>query len=565
MKFKDFKYERISLESIQTDYPKLLQPLKEATNKEEFEAAFSAINAYRSHLQTMMSICSIRNTMDTSDSFYETEQEYWDTTAPKIQVFENEFLKVCIQCPFKDELSIPQTFFKLAQNSIACFDESIIDLLQQENKLSTQYGKLKSSAAIEFNGNTYNLASIQPLLLSNDRETRKQAYAKVCEFYAQHEHEFDDIYDQLVQVRDQMAKRLGYSNFIELGYKRMNRLDYNQEMVANYRKQILDVVTPICTSLFEKQAKRLGLDTLQAYDLDYEYPSGNATPKGSSEDLVKAAQDMYHHISKETGSFFDMMIENELFDLVTRPNKAMGGYCSEIPDYKVPFIFSNFNGTSGDVDVLTHEAGHAFQLYTTYQHHPDIVNECAFPTYESCEIHSMSMEFFAHPYMENFFKEDKDKYIYSHIASALRFLPYGVLVDHFQHEVYAKPTMSKEERKATWRNLEKMYIPERQFEEFPILEKGTWFYRQGHIFQSPFYYIDYTLAQVCALQFYGRSIDNDPNTWADYYHLCTLGGTQSFLQLLESAHLQSPFTDGCLSSIVAKMQSVLDSIDDSKF
>ena len=161
-------------------------------------------------------------------------------------------------------------------------------------------------------------------------------------------------------------------------------------------------------------------------------------------------------------------------------------------------------------------------------------------------------------------KEDTEKYIYSHIAGALTFIPYGILVDHFQHEVYANPDMTPQQRKETFRRLEKMYIPERDYEGFPILEDGGFFYKQGHIFASPFYYIDYTLAQVCALQFFTRMLEQDETTWNDYIELCKLGGTKPFLQLLESSHLKSPFTDGCLKNIVSNMRNELNKIDDTK-
>lgn len=564
MKFKDFKYERIEMSSIEKEYGELLEALKKADNKEEFQNVFDKISKYRGHIMTMQTLCSVRHTIDTSDKFYSDEQDYWDNTSPMIQKYENELSSIVLACPFRDELDIPKTYYMYQENAVKSFNENIIEDMQLENKLVSEYSKLKSSAKIEFEGEIYNLASIQSKTLSSDRDVRKRAYGAALKYYEDNEAEFDRIYDELVKVRDRMAKKLGFKNFVELGYLRMNRLDYDADMVANYRRQVLEDIVPLCNEIYRRQKERLGLDELMAYDLGYEFESGNPKPHGSSDDLVMAAKKMYEDMSKDTGEFFNMMIDMELFDLLTKPNKDMGGYCTELPDYKVPFIFANFNGTAGDVDVLTHEAGHAFQSYMTNKYNENLVPDCSFPTMESCEIHSMSMEFFAHPWMENFFKEDTDKYIYSHVAGALTFLPYGVLVDHFQHEVYEHPEMSIDERKATWRRLEKMYCPERNYAGFDLLERGGYFYRQGHIFASPFYYIDYTLAQVCALQFYSRTLDKDENTWNDYIHLCKLGGTKPFLGLLEEAHIKSPFEDGCLKGVAKNMMKVLDSIDDKK-
>ena len=560
MTFKDYKYERLSIEEIENNSLKLITKLKNASTPDTFMDCFKEINKYRGHIQTMMTLCSIRHTINTADKFYEAEQDYWDNTAPLIQKYEVEFFKVCLDCGFRDELPIPSIFFKLAENSLKCFDPCIIEELQEENRLASEYGKLKASAKIEFNGEMHNLASIVPYMMSNDREVRRKAFEAGTNFYAENEDKFDDIYDGLVKVRDKMAKKLGYKNFTELGYIRMNRFDYNEEMVTKYREEVLKYVTPIVSKIHEKQKRRIGVDKLEAYDYNYEFKTGNPTPKGKEKELVDAASRMYKEMSKETDDFFTMMRENELFDLTTKPNKQMGGYTTDLIEYKVPFIFSNFNGTSGDVDVLTHEAGHAFQGYLTSLEND--IPDLAFPTMESCEIHSMSMEFFAHPWMELFFKEDKDKYYYSHIASTLTFLPYGVLVDHFQHEVYNHPEMSKDERKACFRRLEKMYKPGLEYTGYPILEKGGYFYRQGHIFESPFYYIDYTLAQVCALQFYKRMLDKDENCWKDYVHLCKLGGTKSFLELVKEASLTSPFEKDCLKSVVEAMDKELDKIDD---
>lgn len=561
MKFSEFKYERLSTEEIGEKMTTLTNELKVAENVNEFMSVFDDINKYRSHVQTMETLCSVRHSINTADKFYEDEQNYWDNAGPIIQQYEVEFAKACLDCKFRDQLPVPSIFFKLAENSLKCFDPSIIEELQEENRLATEYGKLKASAKIEFDGEIYNLASIAPLTMSNDREIRKRAFTAATKFYEDNEEKFDDIYDGLVKVRDKIAKKLGYKTFTEVGYMRMNRLDYNEEMVANYRQEVLKHVTPIVTRLHEKQAKRIGVDKLEAYDKNYIFKTGNPLPKGKEPELVKAASQMYKEMSKETDEFFTRMCESELFDLTTKPNKQMGGYTTALLDYKVPFIFSNFNGTSGDVDVLTHEAGHAFQGYMTAK--TNTIPDVAFPTYESCEIHSMSMEFFAHPWMELFFKEDTEKYYYVHIGSTLDFLPYGVLVDHFQHEVYNHPEMSKDERKATWRKLEKMYIPESNYDGFPILEKGGYFYRQGHIFESPFYYIDYTLAQVCALQFYKRMLDKDESCWKDYVHLCELGGTLSFVSLVKEAHLVSPFEKDCLKDVALTMEKELDKIDDS--
>ena len=561
MKFDEFKYERLDYEEMKKEYEGFISKLKQEKDPQKFMSIFNELNEYRGHVNSMGTICSIRHTINTADEYYDKENEYWDNTMPQLQVYEVELANILLACEFKDQLDIPETYYKLAENSLKAFSPEIIEDLQEENKLATEYGKLKSSAKIEFDGEVYNLASIAPKMMDPDREVRKRATIAATNFYQENESKFDEIYDKLVKTRDRIAKKLGYPNFTPLGYIRMNRLDYNEKMVENYRKQVVEDIVPITVELRKRQAKRIGVDELKFWDKSFTFKTGNPKPQGTLDELVQAALKMYQEMSPETGDFFKTMVDNNLFDLPTRPNKEMGGYCTGIYDYKVPFIFSNCNGTSGDVDVLTHEAGHAFQAYCTFKN-INIPDMC-FPTMESAEIHSMSMEFFAHPWTELFFKQDTTKYHYAHVADALTFLPYGCLVDHFQHEVYNHPEMTPEERKATWRKLEHMYIPDADYEGLDILEKGGYFYRQGHIFQSPFYYIDYTLAQVCALQFYTRTLNKDPDAWQDYVNICGVGGTKMFTEIVKIANLKVPFEDGCLKEVAKKMQEVLNGIDDS--
>jgi len=562
MKFADYKYEHLDEQYLKQNYEDYLAKLKECNEPDSLMKVFKEFNIFRGHVSSMQTICSVRHTINTADEFYDKENEYWDTISPSMQTYEVELAKTLLECEFKDKLGIPETYFKLAEYSLKGFAPEIIEDMQEENKLVSEYGKLKASAKIEFEGQTYNLASIGPKMMDDDRQLRKKAYTAFTNFYEENEEKFDEIYDKLVKVRDKMAKKLGYENFIKLGYIRMNRLDYDEKMVENYRNQVIKEIVPIAVKLRQKQASRIGINDFKCYDKAYKFKTGNPKPQGDIDDLSKAALKMYTQMSPETAEFFKTMVDQELYDLPTRPNKEMGGYTTGIYDYRVPFIFANSNGTTGDVDTLTHEAGHAFQAYLSMKN-VDIPDLC-WPTLETCEIHSMSMEFFAHPWSELFFGKDTNKYYYSHIADCLEFLPYGCLVDHFQHEVYANPDMTPAQRKACWAKLEKIYLPDTDYEGFGVLERGGFYYRQGHIFQSPFYYIDYTLAQVCALQFYVRSLNKDPNAWNDYLKICSIGGTKSFVEVVRMANLKVPFEDGCLHEVAKTMEQELDKIDDSE-
>lgn len=451
--------------------------------------------------------------------------------------------------------------FALAQNAVDAFSPAILPLLQQENKLTSAYQELVASAQIPFNGETLTLAQLGPFLESTDRSVRKQATEARFGFYAEHQQQFDTIYDDLVKLRHEIATTLGYKNFVELGYIRMDRVDYDAAMVKKFRDQVRDEIVPVATELYKRQAQRIGVDSLKFYDEGLNFLTGNATPQGDADWIVNNAQKMYSELSKETEQFFTMMIERNLMDLVAKKGKEGGGYCTFIEDYDVPFIFSNFNGTSGDIDVLTHEAGHAFQVYSSRNVG---IPEYIWPTHEACEIHSMSMEFFTWPWMELFFKEQTEKYKFGHLSSALLFLPYGVAVDEFQHAIYENPTMTPAQRNAKWREIEKIYLPHRDYDGIAYLEEGAFWQRQQHIYASPFYYIDYTLAQICALQFWKKSREDFALAWQDYVKLCKLGGTQSFTQLVAAADLNSPFEEGTVAAVIETVNAYLNQVEDDK-
>lgn len=564
MKFQEFPYERPNLDEIKVDFFEKVDKLQQAEIVEDAVNAIREIQDIQNQLSTQMTLASIRHSIDTKDTFYETEQTFWDENYPLIQEWESAYYKAILSSSLLPQLkeALPETFFKLIEQKIRVFDEAIIPLLQTENKLSSEYDKLIASAEIEYKGKTYNLSGLQSFTQSIDRAERKEVFTLISDFFKHNLERFDEIYDELVKTRHQIALQLGFKDFVEVGYLRMNRLDYSREDVDVYRQEVLKHIVPLDIELYDRQRERLGLDELKFYDLSLAFLNGNATPKGTPEEILAHGVKMYHEMSDETHEFIDFMVEHDLLDLVTKPGKSGGGYCTYLPNFNAPFIFSNFNGTAADVDVLTHEAGHAFQVYQSrWIQTPEVV----WPTYESCEIHSMSMEFFAYPWMEGFFQDQTLKYRYSHLFGAVNFLPYGVLVDHFQHEVYENPTMTPQERRATWRRLEKQYLPWKDYDGNTILEEGAFWFKQGHIFASPFYYIDYTLAQVCALQFWKRSqIDQDPDAWEDYLRICRIGGTASFKEIVETAGLKSPFEKGSLTDMVKEVGNYLNNISEEE-
>lgn len=562
LKFPEYEYVRPNFEEIEKVVKEQTEVLKNAAHVDEALGAYNRFSSVLDEADSMGTLASIRNSINTKDEFYEAEIEFLQENGPHIEGSIVEFKKALLDSKFKDQLKekLGEYLFQKYENDLLTFKPEIVEDLIEESKLSTEYQKLLASCQMDWDGEKLNLTQLGKYTQDKDRNVRKKATELVAQFFEENTEKIDDIYDKMVKVRDNMAKKLGYKNYVELGYKRMGRVDYNADDVKNYREQIIKHIVPIATELKERQAKRVGHE-LKFYDEGLQFESGNAKPHGDKDWCLERAKKMYKELSPETDNFFNFMIDRELFDLDAKPGKAGGGYCTYMPKWRSPFIFANFNGTTHDVEVLTHEAGHAFQVYNSR----DYIPEYLWPGMESAEIHSMSMEFFTWPWMELFFEDEVEKFKFSHLQGTILFLPYGALIDEFQHYVYENPTATPVERRKMYRELEKKYLPHRDYDGIKILEEGGFWFRQSHVFGMPFYYIDYTLAQVCALQFWKKDQEDHANAWADYLRLCKAGGTKPFLGLVELANLENPFKDGTIEETIKPVVEYLNKVDDSKF
>ena len=543
-------YERISVESIKEEMKTLIQKLKEAKDFEEAEALFLENEKLQGHVFTMSSLAQVRHSIDTEDKFYDEEENYWNNAYPQIQEFNQEWTKALLDSPFKDNFAkkYGNIMFLNAEIDLKTFSPEIIPMMQEENELTTAYEKLLAGAQIPFEGKIYTISQMSPFKNDKDDARRLAAWKAEGQWYKDNQGELDRLYDKLVHLRDQMGKKLGYTDFTELGYYRMRRNCYDKQDVQKFREAVQKYVVPVAAKIYERQAERLGKFYPLSYaDAAIEFRSGNPKPKGNPDEIVAAGKKFYDWLSPETSEFFNHMIDDELMDLLSTKGKQGGGYCTSFQDYKTPFIFANFNGTQHDIEVITHEAGHAFAAYLNRNRVPF---ECIWPSLEACEVHSMSMEFFAEAFSQEFFGEDAGKYNYSHLADALCFIPYGTMVDHFQHIVYENPNLSPAERHAKWKELVQIYQPWLKLDgEIPFYSEGEGWQRQHHIYSSPFYYIDYCLAQTVALQFWNMIQKDQKEAWQHYMAYTKQGGSVVFTKLLKNAGLESPFQESCLRGI----------------
>ncbi len=560
--FKDMPYERPDLAAVKVRYAELAEALASAGSLEAADAAFLEKDQLDRHIQTQAELVYIRHTIDTRDSFYDAESSFWDEAMPELQQAEDAFKAALLSTPFRPQLAekYGELIFAQAEQERRTFSPEIVEDMKRENALTQEYVKLLASAQIPFEGGTYTLSQLTPFKRSADDAERLSAWKAEGLWYKEHQTQLDRIYDDLVRVRDAMGKKLGHKDFIPLGYDRMGRLSYDRADVERFREAVVAHVVPLADKIYRAQAERLGVEyPLSFADETLTFRSGNPTPRGEANDVLEAGRTFYRALSPETGEFFDMMLDRGLMDVLSTEGKAGGGYMTMIPDYAVPFIFANFNGTQGDVEVVTHEAGHAFSYYMNTDKVPVSL---AMPTSEACEVHSMSMEFMAWPWAEEFFGDDARKYRYSHLASAITFIPYGTMVDHFQHEVYEHPEMTPSERHATWKRLLGVYMPWMRLDgEIPFYADGEGWQRQHHIYENPFYYIDYCLAQTVALEFWSMSQDDFAGAWEHYMAYTRQGGTHPFTELLSNAGMTSPFDEGCLKGICERATAWLESYD----
>lgn len=549
MKFSEMPYSRPDMEALAAATTQTLEAMKAAPNAAGQIAAYDAYEKKMQTAGTMQQIAYIRHTINTKDEFYNAENDYMDEIGSKLQELTHRVNTALLESPYRAELErhYGALMFKNLEIAARSFSPAIVELMQEENKLVSEYQNLYASATVEFDGKTMPLPLLGPYKQDPDRAVRKAAYEADAKFFDSHREELDTLYDKLVKVRDAQAKKMGLPNYIPLGYDRMGRNCYTAKDVAAFRDQIAEDMVPIVAKVKEAQRRRIGVEKLAFYDEPISFADGNAVPEGTPDEILAAGKKMYQELSPETAEFIDFMFENELFDVLSRDGKAPGGYCTEIADYKSPFIFSNFNATAGDVDVLTHEAGHAFEAYRAFkQELPSLLHS---PTIEACECHSMSMEFLTAPWHHLFFGKQTDKYELGHCEDALVFIPYGCMVDEFQHKVYENPGMTPEQRNELWLSLEKKYRPWIDFDNLPFYSRGGGWQRQLHIYEVPLYYIDYCMAQTVAFQFWNLSRENYAEAWKRYMTFVDKAGTATFAELVESAGLKVPYHAGCIKEI----------------
>jgi M3 family oligoendopeptidase len=537
-------------------YAQLRAQLDSAATGNEAIAAVEKWDALRRQLSEWASLVNIRFHQDTRNEEYVRAREYCDELEPKLTNLAVDIKRRLMESPHRP--AIEQRFgrhaFDLWKCDIAAFDPAIEQDLVTQAKLVSEYTALLASAKFKFRGEAFTLSEMMKFNEHADRTVRHDAARVRWTWFGGKEEQLDNLFDALVRVRQTMAEKLGFENFIGAGYQRMQRIDYNQADVERFRAQVRNLVVPLAAQLRSQQAKTLGVDPLMAWDESIYDPAGNPAPQGDHDWMVKQGSQMFAELGGGMDKLYEQMRARNLMDLKSREGKAGGGFCDVLPEFGSPFIYANFDGTMKDVMVFTHEMGHAFQTYASLG---KPILDYVMATMETCEIHSMGLEFLTWPQTRLFVPDDATRACRLHLIDRLLFFPYGVAVDHFQHLVYANPSCSPADRAAMWQDMERTYLPTLNWGDLEFPASGRRWQAQLHIFGSPFYYIDYALALTCALQLWVQSAEDRTAALETYVKLCHRGGDAPFNEIVKSAGLMSPFEEGCLDRVVAYAQRQL--------
>lgn len=550
-------YRRPDFAAVRGQVSQLAEACARAATAEEFLASLRPWNELRATLVAQLNVAEVRYSQNTEDPSAKAERQFWDDAAPLLREQDALHARMMTESPHRAAIAAVygEQLLALKRCEATTFVPAIADAIAEEAKLSSEYVRELSKPAIVHAGKTITLSALDAFSSAADRGERLLAHQALDRFLAAQGEVFDGIYDKLVALRHQMAHALGHASYVPLGYQLMCR-DYGPGEVAAFRQAILDHIVPLATALHGEQRRELGLDTLYLHDEPVWSAAGNPRPQGDARRVLASARTLFAELHPEIGELFGLLCDRELIDVEARAGKAFGGFCTRLADLRMPFIFANFNGTDGDIVVLTHESGHAFQSYASRHLEPRL--EYGFPTYEACEVHSMGMELLAFPWMELFFGDDAERYRRNHLRRAITKLPYQAAIDHVQHDVYENPAWTPAARNRRWAELEAVYLPHRNYGGFyPHLATGTLWQRQRHVYIKPFYYIDYTLAQICALQIWIKATEDRAKALADYLAMCRVGGSVSFLEMLEIGGLRSPFDPACVRDVAASLRQAL--------
>jgi len=544
------------LDALRERYAQLHASFTNASSDDERIAIVRAWDRVLRRVRTWQTWVSVRFSQNTLDPDRVADQGRSDQLKAPLKALEVGFKRLLVESPHRPAL---ESVF--GTQAFACWtcdlktvSPEVEDLLAEEARLVSEYSRIVAGIQVDFQGKPHNLSQLSAHLQDADRDVRYAALRAQSSALYEHGDAIEDIFDRLVKVRHQIATTLGFDDFVALGYQRMQRVDYNESDVTTLREEVRRVVVPALEALREAQAKRLGVDALKAWDLGVFSPEGNPTPGGDATWMKNAAQAFFRDLDPRFAAFYQRMLDEELLDLEAREGKSPGGYCNVFYDEGMPFIFANFNGTTHDISVFTHEMGHAFQVWTSRE---TPLVDYTFATYEAAEIPSMSLEYLTLPYLHHFLGDRAEDFVWIHLARSLHLLPRTMIGAAWQHRGYRHPEATKDGRRAAWAELTETFDPGIDAGDLKAQMSGRGWFRIGHFFFSPFYFIDYALAGIVAQQLWGVSLTDRDEAMQRYMAVCASGGERAFRDTVAITGVDEPFVPGCLDQVVEHLRDHL--------
>ena len=517
--------------------------------------------ADRSNLSEVISEARARLYIDmTCHTDDEDIQKAWmafvENVQPKLSEYSDILNRRLIEHKAVQEL--PERFdilVKGLKTDIEIFREENIPLNTQATKLVTEYNEICGAQMVEFDDEQKTFAQMAIYLENTERSIREAAWKAVSERRFEDNERISEIYDELIQIRHQIATNAGYEGFQQYMFASMHRYDYTIEDCLEFHDSIESVCQPLRLRTDEEREQELGLGSLRPWDMGVDVKGRPPLqPFNEVQEMVDGCSRIFHTMSEELGNYFDQLDTNDCLDLDSRKGKAPGGYQYYLQKSRMPFIFMNAAGTQRNVETMIHEAGHAFHSF--YSGHLDLIHERDSPI-EFAEVASMSMELLTHPHWEEFYDaKNADRARRKHLEDIISFMPWMATIDAFQYWVYANPNHSREERAERWLELAERFGPKVDMSGFEEIHKVSW-QRQGHLFGVPFYYVEYGIAQLGALQMWKYHRRDTEDALTRYKAGLSLGYPRGLTELFEASGLELSFSESYVGSLIGEIDDAL--------
>ncbi len=557
----------VSVEGLDAKQWDELQPIyqefldREIVSADALESWLLELGQFDAYVGETGSMLYVDMTCDTENE--EVKQAYLDfveQVQPELAKVGDSLNRKLAESPYADELDSVEynVLLRDTRMGIAIFREENIALGTELTKLGQRYNEICGAMTVQFDGEERTMQQMGKYLQVNDREVRESAYRAVGERRFQDAEEIDELYDKMIALRHQVAQNAGYENFRDYAFDSKRRFDYTPTDCEAFQTAIEQICVPLMREIDGERRDALGLKALRMWDMGHDVQGRNPLqPFTEVEEMVAGTSRMFHRLSSELGEFFDSLRDGTSLDLDSRKGKAPGGYQLQRDHSRKPFIFMNATGLQRDLETMVHEAGHAF--HSIYADEIPLVDYRSAPI-EFCEVAAMSMELLTHDFLDEFYSsDDANRAVREHLEGIVSILAWIATIDAFQHWIYTNPGHSKEDRHQQWLNLGDRFGSILDWTGFEDWRKVGW-QRQLHLFSYPFYYIEYGIAQLGALQLWLQYQKNPQTALDNYAKSMRLGGSRPLPELFEAGEMSFDLGNSTVQGLIDAVRAELDEL-----